>query len=310
MNNILLLWFTLIFVVVVVVLASEGDERPEFLKCLKNCPIECNLSQILKWTGWNCQDDCKYNCMQIDVQQSILDNKKMVQYYGKWPFRRLFGAQELFSVIFSMGNLIACLYGYFFIYLKGKRSGNDWIKRVHFASLLINCNTWLQSSIFHYRDTPLTEKLDYFSACLCILSSLPIILIRLFKIKTFKEQLWKVVAPFLIIYLQHIAYMSLVQFDYGYNIKFNATFGLFSNVLWIYWATCKQESEIIKKETLKFVTFNLITMSLVAIDFPPPFQLIDMHAIWHLCTIPVALKWYKLMRIIEEVESKTPNKED
>lgn len=292
---------TVLTVLILTISASDGDERPSFLDCVKNCVSKvCKLDKILKLTGWNCSDDCKYRCMRLDVDDLRKTGDKIVQYYGKWPFIRILGAQEIFSVIFSFGNLLACLYGYFFIYKKKSFDGSDgriwYMKRVHLIGLLITCNAWLQSAIFHYRDTKITEKLDYFSACLFILSTVPTAVIRIFELKTWKQQS-KIVIPMTVLYLQHVVYMSFVQFDYGYNVKFNAVFGVGSNLLWIYWALWKQNNKKIRRETIKFVGFNVISMLMVAVDFPPWFDLIDMHALWHLSTIPVTIMWYKFISI-------------
>lgn len=295
------------------IVSSDGDERPSFVKCLETCPKEdCELSGVLRWTGWNCADDCKYRCMRADVEliraamsvanvSNVASNGvksepvRIVQYYGKWPFVRVLGAQELFSVLFSLGNFLACLYGYFFIYRKSKRR-LAYMGKVHWIGLWITCNAWIQSAIFHYRDTPFTEKLDYFSACLLILSTVPIALIRIFEIKSDRSQL-KLLLVMLGLYLQHVAYMTFVSFDYGYNIKFNACFGILSNALWLYWAAFKQKNSNLRRETFKFVGVNVASMVMVAIDFPPFFDLIDMHALWHLSTIPITINWYKFMTI-------------
>lgn len=236
--------------------------------------------------------------MRRDVLKDRLEGKRIVQYFGKWPFKRILGAQEIFSVVFSLANLVACLYGYFRIYKRGKGTQKKkmkqfWMDNVHYVGLFITCNTWLQSAIFHYRDTWLTEKLDYFSACLCILATVPSAIIRTFQIKSPRAQL-NVVIPMLIIYLQHIAYMSFVQFDYGYNIKFNAFFGILSNLLWIRFALNHRDNDM-KRKYLKFVGVNVVSMLMVSIDFPPFFDLIDVHALWHLSTVPITLMWYKLI---------------
>lgn len=290
--------------------SSDGDERPTFLKCLETCPKECELSRVLRWTGWNCADDCKYRCMRSDVELirgamnisasngDDMIKARIVQYYGKWPFVRVLGAQELFSVLFSLGNCLACLYGYFFIYRKTSKKEQRlaYMDKVHWIALWITCNAWIQSAIFHYRDTPFTEKLDYFSACLLILSTVPSAMIRIFEIKTSRSQL-KLLLVMIGVYVQHVAYMSFVKFDYGYNVKFNACFGVLSNLLWIYWATFKQKNVNIRKETYKFVGGNVASMAMVAIDFPPFFDLIDMHALWHLSTIPITIMWYKFITV-------------
>lgn len=314
---------TLLFLLVPLISGSDGDERESFQLCVQDCSanhkdsvIKCELNSILKLTGWDCGSDCRYRCMRHDIKSTA----KVVQYYGKWPFKRVLGAQEIFSVIFSLGNLVACLYGYFWIYksagkkqedkekknkedtirvkasasvktsTRSKSTSKDHLRLLHQIGLLITCNTWLQSAIFHYRDTPLTEKLDYFSACLCILYTFPLALITVFDIRNRSNQL-KVILPVLLAYLQHIYYMAFVSFDYGYNIKFNALFGVLSNVLWLYFALKTKNSE-----ALRFVVANVLSMAMVAIDFPPFFELIDMHALWHLSTIPITLMWYNFIK--------------
>ena len=213
------LTLTVLLLFVKTLSSSDGDERPTFLKCLETCPKDCELSWILKWTGWNCADDCKYRCMRMDVELIRKNGKvdktrtrtslysddktggykpgRIVQYYGKWPFVRVLGAQEIFSVLFSLGNLFACLYGYSRIYRRNRNRKSHqnhgkklaYMGNVHWVGLLVTCNAWIQSAIFHYRDTPFTEKLDYFSACLLILSTVPSALIRIFEIKTFTTAL-------------------------------------------------------------------------------------------------------------------------
>lgn len=306
--------------------SSEGDDDPIFIKCVENCfindnsdaSVKCKLDLVLRLSGWNCEADCKYKCMRWQVDKlrnevKLLNGKginkeaQIVQYYGKWPFIRVFGAQEIFSVIFSLGNFMACLYGYFYIYRpirkqiknRNKNVKTLWMDRIHSISLWITCNSWLQSAIFHYRDTPFTEKLDYFSASLFILSSLPVALIRNFRAESLKDQL-KFVVPVAVLYFQHIAYMGLVDFNYGYNVKLNAMFGFVSNLLWLHWGIQQIKSGnnqrlILGRQLIQFVAINVLSMSLVAIDFPPFFDLIDVHALWHLSTIPITLMWYKFI---------------
>ena len=282
---------------------SIGDERPSFIECVNTCSnnssMDCKLDWILRFTQWTCLANCQYQCIRIDALKDQSESRRMVQYFGKWPFIRILGAQEIFSVIFSLGNLLACLYGYFQIYKRGKHQQSKkhnstyWMDSIHLVALFVTCNTWLQSAIFHYRDTWITEKLDYFSASLCILYTVPSAVIRTFELENSRDQL-KICIPMLVIYLQHVAYMLFIEFDYGYNIKFNAFFGVLSNALWIRFALKHPNAEM-KWKFLKFVGANVASMLMVAIDFPPFFDLIDMHALWHLSTIPVTLMWYKLI---------------
>lgn len=276
---------------------SKGDERAAFVACVAQCGGRpCQLSWILRVTQWDCLADCKYRCITEDVATGA----PIVQYYGKWPFVRLLGAQELFSVLFSLGNLVAHLYGYFHIYRASslRQTGHyGWMNRIHQTSLWLGCNAWLQSTIFHYRDTPLTEKLDYFSAGLCICAMLPVAVIRIGRIRSGVMQL-AVFAPMLTLYLHHLHYMTFVHFDYGYHVKLHAVIGMLCVALWLWWAVheCRHGSRQLGWSMLRFLAANVATTAMVAVDFPPLFRLVDMHALWHLSTIPVTLLWYQFIR--------------
>ena len=121
--------------------ASEGDAAWSFNVCVWRCnqtgctevpnraPVcgaACpHLNQLpvplaLRMAFWTCEDDCKHLCMLESeagrrhgtapdttlpkIQAHIVNVWK---YYGKWPFRRVLGAQEIVSCLLSLGNLIA-----------------------------------------------------------------------------------------------------------------------------------------------------------------------------------------------------------
>lgn len=293
------------------ILASIGDERESFIACVKDCVNlqKCSLNWLLRLTMWSCEADCKYTCMRSDLDGIKAAGEKVVQYYGKWPFIRVAGAQEIFSVIFSAGNLLANIYGFFWIYrvawkkLKpAQRKAFAWMDWLHVANLLVSCNAWIQSTLFHYRDLWLTERLDYFSACLIICFTLPLAVVRTRQIKSFSSQM-AVVLPVLTLYLQHIYYMAFVSFDYGYNIKFNAVIGAISNCLWMNWAYRNRHTAV-GLRMLQFTVLSVLATLMVAIDFPAVWDLIDMHALWHLATIPLTVFWYKTIALDAASQSK------
>ena len=135
--------------------ASIGDRRPEFLYCVDDCLPSCknyNPPTILKLLLWTCPENCKYTCMQ-----NITNQGDVFQYYGKWPFIRILGVQELASVIFSILN------GYQH-YLGIKRYSNRINSNFRLKALMIlygwaSIFTWFSSAVFHTRDFPTTEKL-------------------------------------------------------------------------------------------------------------------------------------------------------
>lgn len=62
-----------------------------------------------KYFGWTCFDECQYKCMWKTVNAFLDRNWKIPQFYGKWPFIKIFGLQEPASVLFSIMNLITHL---------------------------------------------------------------------------------------------------------------------------------------------------------------------------------------------------------
>jgi len=90
--------------------ASAGDRSYYYRKCTQNCfdsycnvqnnreldskkrSFELNQSVYLKYLGWDCFDECKYECMWQTVDYFTETEKRDVpQFYGKWPFVRIYG---------------------------------------------------------------------------------------------------------------------------------------------------------------------------------------------------------------------------
>lgn len=60
----------------------------------------------LRLFQWSCKDNCKYECMWKTVDGFLEYEKFVPQFYGKWPFIRMFGIQEPASTLFSIFNLV------------------------------------------------------------------------------------------------------------------------------------------------------------------------------------------------------------
>ena len=103
MHLIALLWlFKFIF-------ASSGDESTLFMQCTRKCKSTVCLKPpplplSLYMTFWDCPQNCNYDCMHAITDEAIQNNQKVHQYFGKWPFYRLWGVQEPASVLFSILN--------------------------------------------------------------------------------------------------------------------------------------------------------------------------------------------------------------
>jgi len=99
---------------VILINASAGDRSYYYIKCTQNCfeshcslqkniehgsqkksaksKFELNQSVYLKYLGWDCFDECKYECMWHTVDYfTEIEKRTVPQFYGKWPFIRIYG---------------------------------------------------------------------------------------------------------------------------------------------------------------------------------------------------------------------------
>lgn len=318
-----------------IVLASAGDRVQPFQRCLQQCNqrhVEsggCALPPILRLTQWTCADDCAYMCMHAltDRALQLPRPEPVLQYYGKWPFWRFMGMQEPASVLFSVANLLVHYRGYKRI----KRSvpDNHPMKGYMLLWSVVSMNAWVWSAIFHTRDKPSTEKLDYFSAALVFITALHSLVSRFFLIgRPYRRRLYNLWTLLCIIsYVAHVSYLTLLpRFDYDYNIKFNLTLGLSHNLLWLLYAlpsnltvlrrfppnphfsanaaggddgdvgsvSRKYRPPCASKAAIG-VGLMMAAMSLELLDFPPIGRVLDAHALWHAVTAPIGEMWYSFL---------------
>jgi post-GPI attachment to proteins factor 3 len=170
-----------------------------------------------------------------------------------------------------------------------------------------------------HTDTPLTEKLDYFSAALVILYALYMTGVRLFHLypgtPAFPGRPGKSRALFhawramtVVAYVAHVSYLGLSQrFDYTYNVMFNLILGLIHHALWLLFAlpgkppfaryAAMAGSYRPAHASTAAVTVALTTAAtaLELFDFPPWARVLDAHALWHLATAPLAVLWYDFL---------------
>lgn len=143
---------TLPFLVFVV--ASSGDRSSNFQNCVSACygdycHPQTTLSLGLRLTRWTCTDDCKYQCMHMLTDIAIRESSKIHQYYGKWPFWRLFGMQEPASVAFSLWNMYYHIQGW--RQLRSKIPSDHPMRSYYLTCAIVSVNAWLWSAVFHTR---------------------------------------------------------------------------------------------------------------------------------------------------------------
>lgn len=221
--------------------------------------------------------------------------ENVVQYYGKWPFRRIFGIQELGSSLLSLGNLLAHWYGFNHIYkanLQGRAA--DWfLHGIIVLNFAVSINAWWWSTIFHARELWWTMYLDYFSAILLLFTGVALSIIRTFSIREHKRQL-AVVLPLGVYFIRHVHYMAMVDFSFSWNMKVGITAALTMTLLFAAWsiAHLRVGKRLHCKYALLACAMGLAAATLEVFDFPPLWDVIDAHAIWHGATIPIILLWY------------------
>eukprot|EP00834_Sanchytrium_tribonematis_P005499 NODE_337_length_9297_cov_0.873994.p4 type:complete len:278 gc:universal NODE_337_length_9297_cov_0.873994:1009-176(-) len=257
------------------ILASKGDRDPEFQKCLSTCISKVTETVFL----WSIEETCSYDCMWQIVHQNQQKNIKIEQYYGKWPFYRVWFIQEPMSMLFSFLNLLVSAKYY-------TSFKSDW-KYANYIKFLIILNivTWLASMSLHTISNDLTERLDYFSAGFVVVYGLFLICIYLFKLSKF------VIIPFTIIYSMYVKYqIERSGLDYGLHMLIFSILGIIHNFIWLVNSLYVRTSHALKCGISG--VFTLLCLGLFEwLDFAY-IGYLDAHALWHLSTLFVAKYWY------------------
>lgn len=206
--------------------------------------------------------------------------------------------QEPFSVVCSLGNLWAHYNG-----LHNRVRPNlpaSYPLRPWYEMLAkVGIASWVFSAIFHTRDFPVTETLDYLAAGASVMYGLCYTPVRVFRLdrptprRRSVLRLWT--AACLALYVAHVAYLLLVRWDYGYNMAANVVCGVIQNALWT-WFSVKRWKESHRAWAVwpgLVVAWVLMAMSLELLDFPPILGVVDAHSLWHLGTIAPTVLFYK-----------------
>jgi len=272
----------------------EGEQEGQFVDFTKlQNHFEKEAPFYLTWLYWTCDEDCEYRCMRNHTLLCHQQGKRPLQFRGKWPFIRIFGIQEFFSVVASFLNLLGPLAGLFSCLQKVP---NFFLKNI---ILGISCGgilAWTSSTLFHTRDFYITERADYYSADVYAFLLSCYSIIRIWKLNYFSSTL--LLTYFGILFLNHVRYMQFSLFDYGYNtLVATFHFGLVS-ASWIYFSVYYWKKRNYAKKIIPCFLFTWCGALLEILDFAPLFDLIDAHALWHFSSIPMS--YFFLQIIIED----------
>lgn len=154
---------------------------------------------------------------------------------------------------------------------------------------LISIFAWVCSTIFHFRDYPLTEAGDYCSAFVVNLMNWYVLAARLLRpYPTAKLLCFLSCVCFI---FQHCYFMLWTRFDYGYNMKLNIAVGLVTSIGWLNWWFRSGRKLSHGWKCLLFILLADASILLEILDFPPKYGF-DAHALWHVSTIPLGLVWF------------------
>ncbi|XP_055374445.1 post-GPI attachment to proteins factor 3 [Condylostylus longicornis] len=305
------LFFTLLFGRFIE--ASIGDNTQFFQNCKRNCENNnCTKDFLIKphaidyfkqsmfdkLLGWTCNDECQYDCMWRTVEAFKSRKWNIPQFYGKWPFVKYLGLQEPASAIFSLMNL----FSHYFLLKKFQLEvpkESPCYKLWHTFSIVC-MNGWMWSTIFHARDFPTTEFLDYISAYSIVLVNLYCFFIRMLHKKSFILK-GVITAGTLSFYINYCMYLKVGRFDYGFNIKLNIITGAFAGVGWLVWCFLVRKNRPYFKKIMLFYVLLALFSGLEVLDFPPLWWTFDAHALWHLSSVPLTYCIYSF--VIDDCKS-------
>ncbi|GMH45121.1 hypothetical protein BSKO_13078 [Bryopsis sp. KO-2023] len=267
-------------------------EFPQACPQFTSTPVPAELAL----TRWSCEDDCRYHCMMAMEEFRKKTSHGPVKYHGKWPFKRVYGTQEIFSSMLSVLNFLAHVHNA--IALRSKISITRKQKKVIYpysrlwwAYVATHLNAWFWSTMFHARDVGGTEKADYFSASWTVFVGLYVALARCGELRSVAK--WMVLITLMAFYLRLVYYLNIIHFDYGYNMAVCIVLGIAQGLIWIGWAWRTRHPS---RRTVWLFFLGLYGSMLAEVfDFPPFGLLVDAHAVWHAATIPLTYVWYKFI---------------
>lgn len=157
--------------------------------------------------------------------------------------------------------------------------------------------------IFHTRDYPITEKLDYFAAGASVMYGMYYTPVRIFRLDNPSNpssakaasllRLWTGLC--ITLYILHVTYLSLWSWDYTYNMAANVIVGVTQNLLWSGYSIqrYRKSGRFWAAWPGLIVAWIIMAMSLEVFDFAPWGGMIDAHSLWHLGTVGPTVWWYK-----------------
>ncbi|KAM4032961.1 post-GPI attachment to proteins factor 3 isoform 2-T2 [Anomaloglossus baeobatrachus] len=159
----------------------------------------------------------------------------------------------------------------------------------------VSINAWFWSTIFHTRDTSITEKMDYFCASAVILHSIYLCCMRTLGLR-YPSVASVFGALLVLLFGCHVSYLTLGRFDYSYNMLANASFGMINLIWWLVWCLRRHSHQPYLWKCVLVVVLLQSLALLELLDFPPVLWVLDAHALWHFSTIPLNILFYSFLK--------------
>ncbi|XP_075992969.1 per1-like protein PGAP3 [Anticarsia gemmatalis] len=311
MKTVFISAFTLLFLCerFVLISSSAGDRSMLYQRCLNKCVNDnctngsgnmfksnTGIQQDFwcKVLRWSCREECCYQCMWYTVRTFKNAEEGIPKFHGRWPFTRFLGMQEPASAFASVLNFAANFYMYKKIKREFPFSKSHGMPIVMFwhAFAMVCMNAWVWSTIFHMRDSPFTEFMDYACALSMVMGLFVASIVRVCYKRT-KLTMFLLLVP-LFYFVTHVRYLYSGVINYDYNMTLNIFFGVCGSLIWLGLSYRQHRSG--RRYAWRMILFTLLSgaaLTLELFDFPPKYDTWDAHALWHLSTAPLPLLFYK-----------------
>ncbi|KAK9447491.1 Per1-like-domain-containing protein [Limtongia smithiae] len=306
---------------------SAGDRLQEFRECVSECVAttcanedSAQLPGYLTLFFWDCPQNCDYNCQRSITAERVKRGAKVLQFHGKWPFQRVLGIQEPASVIFSIMNFVPQYRAYTRLAPRLPQDDarkNFYLRKYYVAVMVAGMNAWVWSSVFHCRDFKLTERLDYFSAGITVMTGFYFTMVRVFRLdrreKTGVRGLLTVAC--VLATAAHIGYLSFIRFSYTYNMAANIVLGIAQNIVMSGFSIHRYVTATAGQRAgwmlwpFYHVLLLSAAMSLEVFDFPPAWDAIDAHSLWHASTAGITVWYYRWVALDAAHEARAEHRD-
>ncbi|CAG5090203.1 Similar to PGAP3: Post-GPI attachment to proteins factor 3 (Drosophila melanogaster) [Cotesia congregata] len=154
-------------------------------------------------------------------------------------------------------------------------------------------NAWFWSAVFHARDKPFTEVMDYSCAFTMVITLLFCMLTRI--LHKNNKILAVITFGYICILVTHLSHLWSGSINYGYNMKINIFFGFLTFLITMIW-WYRNSSKLSHSYLIGWFTILTVAVTLLEVaDFPPIFWTLDAHALWHASTAPLVYLLYKFI---------------